>query len=64
MVGYDGRVNLKEWAAREGVSYAMARRWLAAGLLPVPARKVGGLILVGDGARRAPEGITPVYAPV
>jgi predicted site-specific integrase-resolvase len=57
-------VNLKEWAAREGVSYTTARRWLASGRLPVPARKVGGLILVGDGAEPAPEGITVVYARV
>ncbi|HEX7163997.1 MAG TPA: IS607 family transposase [Trebonia sp.] len=57
-------MNLKEWAAREGVSYATARRWLAAGLLPVPARKVGGLILVGGEARPSPEGVTAVYARV
>jgi predicted site-specific integrase-resolvase len=61
---YNGRVNLKEWAAREGVSYTTARRWLAAGKLPVPARKVGGLILVEDKAAPALEGITAVYARV
>jgi predicted site-specific integrase-resolvase len=55
-------VNLKEWAAREGVAYVTARRWFADGKLPVPARKVGGLILVGNEA--APEGITVVYARV
>jgi predicted site-specific integrase-resolvase len=57
-------VNLKEWAAREGVSYTTARRWLAAGKLPVPARKVGGLILVEDKAVPARGGITAVYARV
>jgi predicted site-specific integrase-resolvase len=57
-------VNLKEWAAREGVGYSTARRWFDEGLLPVPARRVGGLILVGDGAAAAPEGITAVYARV
>jgi predicted site-specific integrase-resolvase len=57
-------VNLKEWAEREGVSYTTARRWLAAGILPVPARKVGGLILVDDKAATAPDGITVVYARV
>jgi predicted site-specific integrase-resolvase len=57
-------VNLKEWAAREGVGYATARRWFADGLLPVPARKVGGLILVGDDAAAAPDGVTAVYARV
>ena len=41
-----------------------ARRWFAAGKLPVPARKVGGLILVGDQAAGAPQGVTAVYARV
>ena len=41
-------MNLKQWAERQGVSYATARRWFAAGTLPVQARRVGGLILVGD----------------
>jgi predicted site-specific integrase-resolvase len=57
-------VNLKEWASREGVSYATARRWHASGKLPVPARKVGGLILVGEPAAPQAEGITAVYARV
>jgi predicted site-specific integrase-resolvase len=56
-------VNLKEWAEREGVAYVTARRWFAAGKLPVPARKVGGLILVEEAAP-PPEGITAVYARV
>ena len=58
------RVTLKEWAAREGVSYATVRRWLASGKPPVPARKVGGLILVGNPAPCGDEGITAVYARV
>ena len=58
---YNDHVNLKEWAEREGVAYVTARRWFAAGKLPVPARKVGGLILVEE-AVPAPEGITAVYA--
>jgi putative transposase len=45
-----GDVNLKEWATSQGVSYATARSRHRAGLLPVPARKVGGLVLVGDPA--------------
>lgn len=57
-------MNLKEWAAREGISYTTARRWLAAGTLPVPARKVGGLILVDVKAASVLEGITAVYARV
>jgi predicted site-specific integrase-resolvase len=62
-VQYNQIVNLKEWAAREGVSYATARQWHAKGILPVPARRVGGLILVGD-PRPAPSGVTAVYARV
>lgn len=55
---------MKEWAAREGVGYATARRWFAEGLLPVPARKVGGLILVGEPGPEPAPGIAVVYARV
>ena len=65
MAWYSGVVNLKEWAARQGVSYATARAWYRAGKLPVPARKVGGLVLIGDPAAPvAPPGRTVVYARV
>jgi predicted site-specific integrase-resolvase len=64
MTSYNAYVNLKQWARQQGVSYATARRWFAAGKLPVPARHVGGLILVGEPAQRAPEGIAAVYARV
>jgi predicted site-specific integrase-resolvase len=59
-------VNLKQWAERQGVSYATARRWFAAGTLPVQARRVGGLILVGDTehATAADAGSAVVYARV
>jgi predicted site-specific integrase-resolvase len=58
-------VNLKEWAVSQGVSYAVARKWYADGILPVSARRVGGLILVGDLADGpAPTGSTVVYARV
>jgi len=57
-------VNLKRWAERQGVSYATARRWFEAGTLPVPARRVGRLILVGDTRTAEPSGITAVYARV
>jgi len=57
-------VNLKEWAARQGVGYATARRWFTDGELPVPARKVGGLILVGEVAAPADAGVTAIYARV
>ena len=47
------------------MSYATARSWYRTGLLPVPARKVGGLVLVGDPAAPAPpRGQTVVYARV
>jgi predicted site-specific integrase-resolvase len=59
-------VNLKEWAEQQGISYATARRWHAAGMLPVPSQKVGGLVLIGDPAGRiGPEAsVTVVYARV
>jgi predicted site-specific integrase-resolvase len=41
-------VNLKEWAVQQGIGYSTARRWFEDGLLPVPARKIGGLILVDE----------------
>lgn len=55
-------MNLKEWAEREGVSYTTARRWFASGKLSAAARKVGGLVLAGDGSIPPPEGVTAVYA--
>lgn len=58
-------MNLKEWAKEQGVAYVTARRWFAAGTLPVPAYRAGGLILIGTpvtGARDA--GSTVVYARV
>lgn len=57
-------MNLKEWAASAGVSYTTARRWHEAGKLPVPARKVGGLILVGEPGTVPEPGATVVYARV
>jgi predicted site-specific integrase-resolvase len=57
-------VNLKRWAEQQGVSYATARRWFESGELPVPARRAGRLILVGDTAKAELPGITAVYARV
>jgi predicted site-specific integrase-resolvase len=57
-------VNLKQWAERQGVSYATARRWFAAGTLPVQARRVGGLILVGETPAPANAGSAVAYARV
>jgi predicted site-specific integrase-resolvase len=41
-------MNLAAWAERNGVARVTAYRWFRAGLLPVPARRVGRLILVGE----------------
>jgi predicted site-specific integrase-resolvase len=57
-------VHLKQWAIRQGVSYTTARRWFAAGKLPVPARRVGGLILVGEPPGPQPAAMVAVYARV
>ena len=39
---------LAVWAERNGVGRVSAYRWFGAGLLPVPARRVGRLIVVDD----------------
>ncbi|WP_045877519.1 IS607 family transposase [Pseudofrankia sp. DC12] len=57
-------MNLKDWAAANGVGYSTARQWFLEGKLPVTARKVGGLILVDEPARPVPVGMTAVYARV
>lgn len=59
-------MNLKEWAAATGVSYATARRRYEAGALPVPTYRFGRLIMVGEpvtGAK-ADSGQVVVYARV
>ena len=50
MMRYDAVVNLKQWAEREGVHHVTAYRWFREGKLPVPARRVGRLILVDPAA--------------
>lgn len=55
-------MNLKEWAAANGVGYSTARQWFLDGKLPVPARRVGGLILVDQSARPVRSGTVAVYA--
>jgi predicted site-specific integrase-resolvase len=58
-------MNLKQWAAAQGVSYDTARRWWLAGKLPVPAYQVGRLIVIGEPVRPdATAGQTVVYARV
>jgi putative resolvase len=57
-------VNLSEWAGRVGVSKFTAYRWFREGTLPVPAERVGRLILVNvDVAKREPAR-TVLYARV
>jgi len=41
-------VNLREWALSQGIHPQTAYRWHRQGKLPVPAQKMGKLILVGD----------------
>ena len=55
-------MNLATWAERNGVARVTAFRWFHAGLLPVPARKVGRLILVDTACGAAPAARTAVYA--
>lgn len=58
-------MNLAAWAERNGVARVSAYRWFRAGVLPVPARKVGRLILVdapSSAAGARPR--TAVYARV
>lgn len=57
-------MNLKEWAKREGVHPVTAYRWFREGKLPVPARRVGGLILVEQPAEAVPAETVVVYARV
>lgn len=58
-------MNLAVWAERNGVARVTAYRWFHSGLLPVPARKAGRLILVDDQpADRSRRARTAVYARV
>ncbi|ETW23930.1 IS607 family transposase [Mycobacterium gastri] len=56
-------MNLAAWAERNGIARVTAYRWFRAGLLPVPAQRVGRLILVNDPAvEESRRGRTVVYA--
>jgi putative resolvase len=46
-------VNLTDWARAQGIHVQTAYRWYREGTLPVPARKVGRLILVSPQAAAA-----------
>ena len=49
-------MNLKEWAAATGISYATARRRYESGTLPVPTYRLGRLIMVGKPVTGAASG--------
>src|SRR6266851_4014647 len=57
-------VNLSEWADRAGVSKFTAYRWFREGTLPVPAERVGRLILVSVGVAKRGPARTVLYARV
>jgi predicted site-specific integrase-resolvase len=58
-------MNLVAWAERNGVAQVTACRWFRAGLLPVPAWRVGRLIVVDEPTGEADRrGRTAVYAGV
>jgi putative resolvase len=48
-------VNLTEWARSQGIHVTTAYRWWREGTLPVPARKVGRLILVSPDTAAGPQ---------
>jgi len=58
---YAEGVNLTEWARAQGIHVQTAYRWYREGTLPVPAQKVGRLILVSPqtaaGSARKAEGV-------
>lgn len=58
-------MNLKEWAAAQGISYATAMRRYKAGQMPVPTHRIGRLIMIGDPVMPGAEtGSIVVYARV
>ena len=51
-------MNVKEWPRLQGIHPVTAYRWFRAGELPVPAGRVGGLILVdAPGSAAAAGGV-------
>lgn len=52
-------MHLKEWAEKRGIGYSTALNWYRTGKLPVPAQKIGGLILVDADDNGMPLDATP-----
>ena len=48
-------MNLTEWAHAQGIHVTTAYRWYREGRLPVPAQKVGRLILVSPDTAAGPS---------
>jgi putative resolvase len=59
-----GVVNLADWAESVGVNRHTAYRWFREGTLPVPAERVGRLILVRTAAAADSAAGVVVYARV
>ena len=59
-------MNLREWAEAQHIHPQTAYRWFREGRLPVPAQRVGGLIVVGDLTKCASVHVskTVIYARV
>jgi putative resolvase len=57
-------VNLREWALEQGVHPKTAYRWFREGMLPVPARRAGRLILVDPDPEPAVVGRVVAYCRV
>jgi putative resolvase len=57
-------VNLREWALEQGVHPKTAYRWFREGILPVPARRAGRLILVDADPKPAVVGKVAAYCRV
>jgi predicted site-specific integrase-resolvase len=57
-------MDLAEWAQTQHIHPQTAYGWFRQGRLPVPARRVGGLVMVGDlepagGSARTPDHPAP-----
>ena len=59
-------MNVAAWAERNGVVRVTAYRWFCCGVLPVPAQRVGRLIVIDDSSAGPParSALTAVYARV